>query len=298
MERHGIPLASRFRSDAKANGKRRSSLATRIHPTLVPALRKKLELSKPRVYDLIAKRAREKRLPRHLAAIDIAAESGLNISKFASADELRELRARGRATDSEQTPAGPIQVTVPTPRRTTARRSIPAKRRGTSVFVVHGRNEKLRRSLFAFLSSIGLEPIEWRQAIRLTRKASPYVGEILDAAFRKAAAVVVLLSPDDEAKLKADFIKTNDPASEKRLTGQARANVLFEAGMAMGRNPASTVLVQVGEIRPFSDIGGRHVVRLSNSAEARSEFATKLANAGCNVNTSGTDWLAEGDFTA
>jgi predicted nucleotide-binding protein len=124
------------------------------------------------------------------------------------------------------------------------------------------------------------------------------VGEILDAAFRKAAAVVVLLSPDDEAKLKAEFIKSNDSAYEKRLTGQARANVLFEAGMAMGRNPASTVLVQVGEIRPFSDIGGRHVVHLSNSAETRSEFATKLANAGCNVNTSGTDWLSEGDFTA
>ena len=169
---------------------------------------------------------------------------------------------------------------------------------GTSVFVVHGRNEKLRKSLFGFLRAIGLQPIEWRRAIELTHKPNPYVGEILDAAFREAAAVVVLLSPDDEAKLKADFIKTNDPASEKRLTGQARANVLFEAGMAMGRNPASTVLVQVGEIRPFSDIGGRHVVRLSNSAEARSEFATKLANAGCNVNTSGTDWLAEGDFTA
>jgi len=106
----------------------------------------------------------------------------------------------------------------------------------------------------------------------------------------------VLLSPDDEAKLKAEFLKTNDPAYEKRLTGQARANVLFEAGMAMGRNPDSTVLVQVGDIRPFSDIGGRHVVHLSNAPTARSEFATKLANAGCNVDTSGTDWLSEGDF--
>jgi hypothetical protein len=66
--------------------------------------------------------------------------------------------------------------------------------------------------------------------------------------------------------------------------------------MAMGRNPDSTVLVQVGEIRPFSDIGGRHVVHLSNAATTRSEFATKLANAGCNVNTSGTDWLTEGEF--
>ena len=132
----------------------------------------------------------------------------------------------------------------------------------------------------------------------MTRKPNPYVGEILDAAFREAAAVIVLLSPDDEAKLRAEFLKPNDPSYEKRLSGQARANVLFEAGMAMGRNPDSTVLVQVGDTRPFSDIGGRHVVHLSNSPKTRTEFATKLANAGCNVNTSGTDWLTEGDFTA
>ena len=271
---------------------------TRIHPKLIPALRKKLEVSNARVYDLIAKRAREKRLPRPLAAIDVAAEAGLNISKFASAEDLKELRGSSHIGRTEQGPPASIQVTVPAMRRGRAQRSVTAKRRGTSVFVVHGRNEQLRRSLFAFLRSIGLEPIEWRQAIKLTRKPSPYVGEILDAAFRQAAAVVVLLSPDDEAKLKTEFIKSNDAAYEKQLTGQARANVLFEAGMAMGRNPASTVLVQVGQIRPFSDIGGRHVVHLSNSAETRSEFATKLANAGCNVNTSGTDWLSEGDFTA
>jgi predicted nucleotide-binding protein len=261
-------------------------------------LQKRLGLSRPRVYELIAKRAGEKRLPHNLAAIDMAAEAGLNISKFASADELKELRSGADAIRPAQGLAAPIQVTVPAAGRVSARRTGHTTRRGTSVFVVHGRNEKLRRSLFAFLRAVGLEPIEWRQAIRLTRKPSPYVGEILDAAFRKAAAVVVLLSPDDEAKLKPDFIKSNDPAYEKQLTGQARANVLFEAGMAMGRNPASTVLVQVGQIRPFSDIGGRHVVHLSNSAEARTELATKLANAGCNVNTSGTDWLSEGDFSA
>lgn len=57
------------------------------------------------------------------------------------------------------------------------------------VFVVHGRNTKLRDSLFAFLRAIGLEPIEWPQAIALTRKATPYVGEILEAAFNHAQAV-------------------------------------------------------------------------------------------------------------
>jgi predicted nucleotide-binding protein len=122
------------------------------------------------------------------------------------------------------------------------------------------------------------------------------VGTILDTAFREAAAVVVLLTPDDEARLGKRFRKSSDPDHERRLTGQARANVLFEAGMAFGRNPDSTVLVQMGDVRPFSDVAGRHIVRLGNDHSSRQELATKLANAGCNVDTSGTDWLDEGDL--
>ena len=55
------------------------------------------------------------------------------------------------------------------------------------------------------LRAVGLEPIEWNQAVKATKKGSPYLGEILDKAFRDAAAVVVLLTPDDSAKLKKQF---------------------------------------------------------------------------------------------
>jgi predicted nucleotide-binding protein len=163
--------------------------------------------------------------------------------------------------------------------------------------VVHGRNEKATKALFAFLRALGLQPLEWVQAIRKTGKASPYVGEILDGAFRDAAAVVVLLTADDDARLKAKLRKKSDPPYERALSGQARPNVLFEAGMAFGKNPDSTVLVQVGNVKPFSDVGGRHVVHLTNAPSTRQELATKLANAGCNVNITGSDWLEEGDLS-
>lgn len=130
----------------------------------------------------------------------------------------------------------------------------------------------------------------------MTGQPSPYVGTILETAFREAAAVVVLLTPDDEAKLRKHFVVSRDPSYEKKLTGQARPNVLFEAGMAFGRDPNSTILMQIGDIRPFSDVAGRHILRMSNQATSRQELATKLANAGCNVNTSGSDWLTTGDF--
>jgi hypothetical protein len=46
------------------------------------------------------------------------------------------------------------------------------------VFVVHGRDEKARNSLFTFLRSIGLAPREWSELIRDTGKGSPYIGDV------------------------------------------------------------------------------------------------------------------------
>ena len=166
------------------------------------------------------------------------------------------------------------------------------------VFVVHGRNTPAQEALFEFLRAIDLHPLEWSEAVGLTGKASPYVGEVLDAAFSRAHAVVVLLSPDDEARLRQPFREPNDPAHEITLTGQARPNVLFEAGMAMSWSEERTVLVQIGDVRPFSDIGGRHVLRLSDTSESRQQLAQRLANAGCPVQQSGTMWHSAGNFAA
>lgn len=164
------------------------------------------------------------------------------------------------------------------------------------VFVVHGRDEQLRKDFFAFLRSLGLHPLEWSQAIALTDSASPYIGEVLERAFARAQAVVVLLSPDDEAKLKDAYVRDGDPDYERELKGQARPNVLFEAGMAFGSHPKRTVMVEIGELRPFSDVAGRHTVRLDNSAKARLDIANRLENAGCAVSKSGQDWLEIGDL--
>ena len=134
-----------------------------------------------------------------------------------------------------------------------------------SVFIVHGRNEHLRSSMFAFLRAINLEPMEFSKAIRDTGKAAPYVGEILDAAFQQVQAVLVLLSPDDEVKLTESLWSLDESTIERTTQLQARPNVLFEAGMAFGTHTDRTVLVKVGRVKPFSDIAGRHVIRLDNT---------------------------------
>ena len=183
------------------------------------------------------------------------------------------------------------------PQKQTAREIRPA-RDARHVFVVHGRNHAAREAMFAFLRSIGLDPLEWSEAVASTGKSLPYIGEILDAAFSRAHAVLVLFTPDDEARMAEQFLSANDPPHETQLTGQARPNVLFEAGMAMGRNPDRTILVELGNLRPFSDVGGRHVIRMDGSSQRRQELAQRLQAIGCPVNLEGTDWHTAGDFRA
>ena len=164
------------------------------------------------------------------------------------------------------------------------------------VFVVHGRNMSARDALFQFLRAIDLHPLEWNEAVRSTGKGSPYIGEILDSAFSRAHAVVVLFTPDDEARLRQELWGAGEPPHETELSGQARPNVLFEAGMAMGRSEDRTVLVEIGDLRSFSDITGRHDIRLTNSSVRRQDLAMRLQTAGCPVNMEGTDWHNAGDF--
>jgi predicted nucleotide-binding protein len=168
--------------------------------------------------------------------------------------------------------------------------------RARKVFVVHGRNTSARDAMFAFLRAIDLAPIEWSDALAMTGEASPYIGKVLDTAFDAAQAVIVLLTPDDVAYLRSEYA-SGEGDTECNPTAQARPNVLFEAGMAMGRDAKRTVLVELGKLRPFSDVAGRHAVRMTNTPQSRNELVERLRTAGCTPKTVGADWLEQGDFT-
>jgi len=56
-------------------------------------------------------------------------------------------------------------------------------------------------------------------------------------------------------------------------------------------------LIEVGELRPFSDVAGRHALRLNNSPKKRFELVERLNAAGCEISIAGkADWLTEGNF--
>jgi predicted nucleotide-binding protein len=167
---------------------------------------------------------------------------------------------------------------------------------GDKVFVVHGRNTVARDGMFDFLRAIGLHPIDWSEAVKLTGKGSPYIGEVLDAAFAKATAVVVLMTPDEVAYLRNEYAYKPDE-DDLQPSGQPRPNVLFEAGMALGRDPDRTIMVQLGDLREFSDVAGRHAIRLDGGVDGRKEIAARLETAGCNIDLSNDAWKTAGDLT-
>ena len=165
------------------------------------------------------------------------------------------------------------------------------------VFVVYGRNLKARDAMFSLLRAVDLDPIEWNEAVSFTGEGSPFNGQVIEKAFSQARAVVVLITGDDLVRLGSRFQTATDAAYEKQLTPQARPNVLFEAGMAFGRHPERTILVTLGDSRPFSDVAGRNVIRISNKPEDRHALVGRLKNAGCPVKTKQrVDWLHAGDF--
>lgn len=149
------------------------------------------------------------------------------------------------------------------------------------VFVVTGRNEKLRLSVFNLLRALKLEPMEWMEVIRTTGEASPYLSQAIMKSIDEAGAVVVIMAPEEEAKLDGQFCTE---AEDEKIYKQPRPNVIFEAGLALGMKESKTIILQFGELRIFSDILGKHVTKYrgkKKEQEFKLDLLDKLKIAGC-----------------
>jgi predicted nucleotide-binding protein len=178
--------------------------------------------------------------------------------------------------------------------------TVPGRRASTdsptvsgTVFVVHGRDRTNTDALFTFLRALGLDAREFSSLIANSGEGAPYVGDLVRRQIETSGAVVVLLTPDDEAVLREPLRSSADDAKTRR---QARPNVLFEAGIAMASERPKTVFVQVGDVSQFSDVVGRHTVHFDGSHAKRKELAERLRALGCRVDTAGDQWERAGDF--
>jgi len=263
-----------------------------IDSRLIELLKKRMGAATRTVYSAIQKTAAANRVPRDLGALLLAGEHGISYQRYATAEQMAALRG----APMHVTPS-PIQPAIPRDRRRPTKKPV-VTISNNSIFVVHGRDIELNTDMFAFLRAIGLNPLEWSQAIKGAGGANPHVDEVIYHAMEEVQGVLVMFSPDEEARLKTKFCTPLDKKKGlNKLDAQARPNVIFEAGLALGAHSKKTLLVQVGDVRDISDIAGKHLVHLSNSAASRKELAQRLkTKLKFGVDTTGTDWLTIGDF--
>ncbi|MEV6843930.1 TIR domain-containing protein [Actinoplanes sp. NPDC051411] len=164
-----------------------------------------------------------------------------------------------------------------------------------SVFLVAGRDDATIAAVVTFIRALGLRIVEWEQAVAHTGEPNPYIGDVVRAGMEMAAATLVLFTPDDLVRLRDDLLRDHDGPAERNVAGQARPNVLYEAGFAdcLGRD--RTILVEVGPVKAFTDVSGRHVVRFDGSPMHRKALVSRMESAGLKPDISGTDWLHVGD---
>lgn len=141
----------------------------------------------------------------------------------------------------------------------------------TKVFVVHGRDEGAKHKVARFLRDLELEPVILdEQADR---------GRTIIAKFEQEAErvgfAVVLLTPDDEGRLKGE---------DSDLRPRARQNVVFELGYfagALGRNRVCALTK--GDVELPSDYDGVVYVPLDDSGGWKLRLVRELKAAGFEV---------------
>jgi predicted nucleotide-binding protein len=265
-----------------------------VPPKLMQRLEAALNLSKRRVQSIIQESARVNRVTRDIAAFIVAGDNGVSYDRFASPEQMAILRGVPVHTPVSAPLASAAPSAPPRVSRVTAKTRSIKTTKNNSVFVVHGRDAQLNEDIFSFLRALNLNPLEWSQAVKATRGANPNVTDVVKNALKSAQGIVVMFSPDEEARLKRKFRGDRDSSE---LEGQARLNVIFEAGIALGAHEEKTLLIEVGYVRKISDIAGMHIPRLTDSAPSRKEFAERLRDKlGLKVDMSGTSWLSVGKF--
>lgn len=146
---------------------------------------------------------------------------------------------------------------------------------GDSIFIVHGRDEAWKQAVARFVEKL----VAGAPVVILHEQpndGSKTIIEKLEAYAGRAGFAIILLTGDDEGRIKGD--------AEWSL--RARQNVVLELGMFMGRlgRPRVAVLYQTGVELP-SDISGVLYTELDAGGGWKVALAREIQGAGFAVDT-------------
>lgn len=156
-----------------------------------------------------------------------------------------------------------------------------------NIFVIYGRNLQAKEDLFDLLRAVDLKPFEWSTVVELTGEGCPTNYQSIDKAMDNVQAFIALFTPDDEVKLRDELLDKGE--KEEIDTHQPRPNVLFETGLAFGKDRKKTIIVEVGKIRRITDLDGFNTIRLDGSLRKRKELIKRLQTLNCKIDTT-SDW--------
>src|ERR1700678_1678291 len=80
-------------------------------------------------------------------------------------------------------------------------------------------------------------------------------------------------------------IREDDGGIERTINGQARPNVIYEAGYADALGLNRMLIIEIGQSKPFSDISGRLTLRYDGSPAKRNALAQRPRLAGLEPDT-------------
>jgi hypothetical protein len=168
------------------------------------------------------------------------------------------------------------------------------------VFVIHGRDNTARHEMGVFLRSMGLEPL-WFRDVRKNMSGTVQIIKVVEHGMELAQGVLALFTPDEFAALHPVLRKKGE-SGDAVQRWQARPNVLFEAGLAYGRDPDRVAFVLFGDAKLFTDASGMHVFWPTNEHGPDSSRAQLRGLLGggmqCMVNKDSDDWMTAGNFDA
>jgi hypothetical protein len=167
-----------------------------------------------------------------------------------------------------------------------------------TVFIIYGRDSDAHDELVKFIRAVGLDELPF-EAVADGLGPNPFIADVVITGIQKADAVIALFTPDEQAVLYDPQSGRSLSREERGSRWQARPNVMFEAGVAFGHSKREPILTVLGaDVSLFSDVAGKHFIRLEASKAKRQLFNRLNAIVGPLAPTA-TDWetsTASGDF--